>query len=161
MVPEPQLNASRTVSYPGYIHEILQHAGICYSVVNMDDLAALPQLSILMTVGESALPDALQTTLHEWIAQRGQWIGVGGVCGMTDLFGVIVEKAACASFGGGASNLGEGYLRPSMPHRIVEHLSLPLHFFNGAPVHTAMWNSSTGARSTASKSGFISLKRRS
>lgn len=139
VLPEPRPNASRTVSYPGYSHEILQHAGICYSAVGVDDLAAaLPHLSVLVTVGEAALPEALQSSLREWIAQGGQWIGVGGVCGMTDLFGVRVDKAAYASFGGGgASNLGEGYLRPSAPHRILEHLVIPLHFFNGTPVQAA------------------------
>jgi hypothetical protein len=136
ILPEPRLNASRTVSYPGYVHEILQHAGLCYSTVDVDALpAALPHLAVLVTVGEASFPEELQVALREWVAQGGQWISVGGACGMADLFGVSVEKAAYASFGaGGANPLGEGYLRATAPHRILEHLEIPLHFFNGTPV---------------------------
>lgn len=137
VLPEPRPNASRTVSYPGYSHELLRHAGLCYSTVAVTELtAALPHLSLLLTVGESTLPDELLAALQAWVTAGGQWVAVGGVCGAADLFGVALEPSAYRGFGGGgANNLGEGYLQPATESRLLEHLTLPLHFFNGIPVH--------------------------
>ncbi|MBX3010055.1 MAG: hypothetical protein KF832_01065 [Caldilineaceae bacterium] len=136
ILPEPRLNASRTVSYPTYLHEIFGHAGLCYSPVAVNALAdALPQLSILVTVGEYALSPELLAQLQAWVAAGGQWIAVAGVCGAAELFGVALEPAAYRGFGGGGSNnLGEGYLQPLIASRLLEHIPLPLHFFNGLPV---------------------------
>lgn len=139
VLPPPQPNAARTVSYPHYIHEILDHAGICYSTVAVADLAAaLPRLAVLVTVGEAVLPDDLVSPLRSWVKAGGQWIALGGVCGQEDLFGVSLEAPTYRGFGGGGSNtLGEGYLQPAAPHRLLAHLTMPLHFFNGLPVQIA------------------------
>lgn len=136
VLPTPRPNAARTVSYPYYIHEILDHAGLCYEQVEVVDLAAaLPQLTVLITVGEAPLPVEFVAPLQTWVAAGGQWIAIGGVCDQADLFGVTVEPPAYRGFGGGGSNtLGEGYLQPTTAHRSLEHLTLPLHFFNGLPV---------------------------
>ena len=137
VLPPPRPNAARTVSYPAYIHEIFQHAGLCYSQCAIEELAAaLPQIEILVTVGEGSLPDDLQTQLAAWVAAGGQWIAIGGVCGLEHLFGVAAEAASYRGFGGGGSNtLGEGYLQISAPSRLTDHVAMPLHFFNGLPVH--------------------------
>ncbi|MCE7985754.1 MAG: hypothetical protein DYG89_31640 [Caldilinea sp. CFX5] len=136
VLPEARLNASRTVSYPGYIHEILRHAGLCYSTVAVTELAAaLPSVAVLLTVGDYPLPADLLAQLRAWVAAGGQWVAVGGVGGAADLFGVALEPVAYRGFGGGgANNLGEGYLQPAVASRLLEHLPLPLHFFNGLPV---------------------------
>ncbi len=136
VLPPPRPNASRTVSYPAYIHEILGHAGLCYSQCVVEELsAALPHLAILVTVGEGNLPDELQTQLKTWVAAGGQWIAIAGVCGLAELFGVAPEASSYRGFGGGGSNtLGEGYLQTSTPNRLAEHVVFPLHFFNGLPV---------------------------
>lgn len=136
ILPEALPNASRTVSYPTYIHEILRHAGLCYSTVSAPELApSLPQMALLLTVGEYQLSEALLAALRDWVAAGGHWVAVGGVCGAADLFGVTLEPPAYRGFGGGgANNLGEGYLQPQATSRLLEHVSLPLHFFNGLPV---------------------------
>ena len=136
VLPPPRPNASRTVSYPDYIHEILGHAGVAYTSLAFDDLAsALPQLTVLLTVGEASLPADLASALQAWVGSGGQWISVGGVCGQVDLLGVTPEPSAYLSFGGGGSStLGEGYLQPTATSRLTEHVNMPLHFFNGIPV---------------------------
>lgn len=136
VLPPPLPNASRTVSYPDYIHEILEHAGLAYTSLTLDDLTvALPQLSILLTVGEASLPADMTGKLQDWVVGGGQWISVGGVCGQGDLLGVTLEASSYRSFGGGGSStLGEGYLQPTVTSRITEHVTTPLHFFNGIPV---------------------------
>jgi len=78
ILPEALPNASRTVSYPTYIHEILRHAGLCYSTVSAPELAqALPQMALLLTVGEYQLPEALLAALRNWVAGGGHWVAVG------------------------------------------------------------------------------------
>ena len=95
VLPPPRPNASRTVSYPDYIHEILGHAGVAYTSLAFDDLAsALPQLTVLLTVGEASLPADLASALQAWVGSGGQWISVGGVCGQVDLLGVTPEPSA-------------------------------------------------------------------
>lgn len=135
VLPEAAPNAARTVSYPQYIHEILQHAGLCYAEIEPDALSgALPHLRLLLTVGETTLSQAVQDQLRQWVAEGGQWLSVGGVCGLADLFGVEPEAPAYSSWGGGSSTLGEGYLEIQRAHVLFNHLAIPLHFFNGLPV---------------------------
>jgi hypothetical protein len=135
---EPARNASRSVQYGGYVYEILRHAGVCFEPVSCEQLQArLPSLRLLLTVGETALTDRLQTALTDWLYEGGGWVSVGGVCGLERLLGVEVEKPAYSSWGGGVSSLGEGYLLPSIAdHPVLRGLPLPLHYFNGLPVRT-------------------------
>lgn len=136
VLPEPDPNRARTVSYPQYIHEILAHAGICYTTVPFETLREqLPDLRLLMTVGDREFPEALKAGLRDWVRAGGGWVSVGGVCGLGDLLGAVVETPAYQSWGGGASTLGEGYLGVvTAGHPVLAHLSIPLHFFNGVPV---------------------------
>ncbi|HXF62807.1 MAG TPA: hypothetical protein VNK95_14380, partial [Caldilineaceae bacterium] len=134
ILPEPPANAARTVSYPNYTHEILRHAGLCYTEIVTHDLAAaLPTLRLLLTIGDAVLPTALSAQLAAWVADGGRWLAVGGVAGAADLFGVAPEAPAYSSFGGGAGTLGEGYLQVATQHPILDHLPIPLHYFNGIP----------------------------
>ncbi len=135
MLPEMGRNAARTVAYPGYVHEILAHAGICYAAAPWDELPEkLDGLRILVTVGEAALPEGLQQRLREWVEAGGAWLAVAGVCGMEELFGVRVEQPAYSTWGGGLCTLGEGYVRPGGGGALMDHVQYPLHYFNGLPV---------------------------
>lgn len=136
VLPELVPNSSRTVSYPNYIHEILCHAGLCYSAVAVDLLSVeLPHISILLTVGEYQLSDDLYAMLRSWIAAGGQWISIGGLCGAAELFGVALDPPSYIGYPADAlNNLGEGYLQRLTTTRLLEHITFPLHFFNGIPV---------------------------
>src|SRR5688572_18996386 len=108
----PHKNAARTVQHPGYIHEILAHAGLCYATVTPVDLAAaLPSLRILVTVGETMPEESLRESLREWVEVGGVWVSIGGLCELPDLFGAVVELPSYSGWGTGASTLGEGYLQ--------------------------------------------------
>lgn len=137
--PEPEPNSPRTVAYPHYVHEILGHAGIAYVALDAGELiGALEGLRVLVTVGEPELDDNLKAELSDWVQRGGHWIGVGGVCGLSELFGVEVEPPSWNLRGLKTGTLGEGYLAPAGPrHKTTEHLSIPLHFFNGIPVRAA------------------------
>lgn len=135
VLPEAGPNAPRTVSYPAYVHEILAHAGLCYTPVAADGLiAALVDLRVLVTIGEMALDDDTKSAIRKWIRNGGAWISVAGVCGMGDVLGVEPEPPTYSFFGGGLGTLGEGYLKPCAKHPILAHLNIPLHYFNGMPV---------------------------
>lgn len=136
VLDEPAPNASRTVSYPKYIYEILDYSGVCYTSVTADGLAAgLGKIGVLMIIGEGKLPDELKPALEEWVKGGGGLISVGGVCELNELLGVEAEPPAYSYWGGGLSTLGEGYLRPeSAEHPVLDHLEIPLHYFNGIPV---------------------------
>ncbi len=136
LAPAPELNFLRTVRHPDYIYEILAHAGVCRQSVDPASLPnVLPQLRVLVTVGDVLLSEAAAGALRSWVDEGGAWLAVGGTCGMADVFGVEVENAAYSCWGGGASTLGEGYLDPQdRSHPMLSHLRTPLHFFNGTPV---------------------------
>lgn len=133
--PRPR-NAARTVSYAHYIHEILAHAGICYTPLTVDEVAnALPDLRLLVTVGDTSLPDSTQALLARWVEAGGAWLAIGGTAGVPSLFGVEEEPATFAGWGSSIGTLGEGYLQVvRSEHPVLTHVPMPLHFFNGAPV---------------------------
>lgn len=139
VLPAPPRNVSRSVTSSAYIREVLDHAGLCYRAVEWGELeGALPELRILVTLGDAAPEPALAETLREWVEHGGAWLGVGGVCTLPALFRVEVEKPSYTGWGGGVGNLGEGYLRPvEKAHPALSHLEIPLHFFNGLPVRAA------------------------
>ena len=139
VLTEPEPNAPRTVAYPGYVHEILGHAGLCYATIEQDALVGrLPTLRLLVTIGETDLPAETRGALKAWVKGGGAWLAVGGVCGLPDIFGVEVEPPAMAAFGAGRCTLGEGYLRPDHPlNPMLGNIWMPLHFFNGLPVRAA------------------------
>lgn len=131
----PARNVPRTVSYPSYIHEILSHAGLCYRSVSEEDLVAeLPDIRLLITVGEADWPEATQSALEAWAQAGGSWLSIGGVCGLPGLFGVEKRQPRYqgAAWGGQSATLGEGYLEPfSHDHPVIQNIPVPLHFFNG------------------------------
>lgn len=134
VLPQNAENMTRTVSYPDYIYEVLDHAGVCYARVSVDQLqGSLPDIRVLLTVGNAKLSDTLTNLLPEWVASGGAWIAISGVCGLAELFGVELEPASFSSWGGGPGTLGEGYMRRCSNHPIVSNVGLPLHYFNGVP----------------------------
>jgi peptidoglycan/xylan/chitin deacetylase (PgdA/CDA1 family) len=130
--PEPDLNRPRSVQYPNYVYEILDHAGVCYTKIDVSQLAArLDSVDILLTIGERSLDSATQAKLRNHIARGGGWISIGGICGLDDVLGTS-QATGYSGFGAGARTLGEGYLVASDKlHPMVALLNKPLHFFNG------------------------------
>ena len=137
VLPDPPANLARTAAQKDYVHEILGHAGLCYSAIPIEALPqSLPELRVLVTVGDTELDQDLSVRLRDWVEAGGTWIAVAGVCGMPDLFGVEVEQPSFGMWNRGAGTLGEGYLEPlDKSHSVLSHLSIPLHFFNGLPAH--------------------------
>ncbi|MDW8289331.1 MAG: hypothetical protein RMM06_01295 [Armatimonadota bacterium] len=136
--PRPR-HAARTVSYGHYILEILAHAGVCYQATPPEELeTALPRLRLLVTVGDTPLSDSARDALSRWIEQGGCWLAVGGTAGAAALLGVREEAATFAGWGTTCGTLGEGYLQVEAPeHPVLQHVPMPLHFFNGVPVHAS------------------------
>jgi hypothetical protein len=134
---EGRKNAARAVSYSHYVYEILDHAGVWYCKIQGLDLEdALPNLRILVTVGEVALSDSGRQALQEWVEGGGAWISIAGLSGLEEWLGLRPVHSGYQGFGAGKfCPLGEGYLRSEKPnHPVLEHLSIPLHFFNGLSV---------------------------
>jgi len=115
------------------IPERLRYWGVPFSSLSPEDLAvALPALTVVITVGDcpvGTLPD-----LTEWLERGGTWIAVGGLAGMPELLGVEPVPPAFGSWGGGVGMLGEGWMRCTAAHPTVDHISVPLHYFNGTAV---------------------------
>lgn len=133
--PRPR-NAARTVIYGDYVHELLAHAGLCYVPLSVDKLEhALPTLRLLVTVGDTTLPESTREALSRWVEAGGAWLAIGGTAGAPELLGVEEEPATYSGWGTASGTLGEGYLRPvQRGHPVLAHVPLPLHFFNGAPL---------------------------
>src|SRR6478752_38849 len=127
---EPAPNKPRTVAYPNYLHEILTHAGVAYEHVAPGEIAAkLPNLKLLLTIGDAALDANTKTKLRDWLTAGGQWINLCGLCGAEDLLGVKSHNSF-TGWGAGARTLGEVYLPPTA-HPVLAGIETPLHFFNG------------------------------
>lgn len=139
VLPARPPNAARTVSYGQYLHEILAHAGLCYQTLPPDEIEQnLPSLRVLVTVGDTPLPDAARDAVARWVEEGGTWLAVGGTAGAPALFGVREEPPTYSGWGAATGTLGEGYLLVTNPdHPVLAHVSVPLHFFNGVPVHAS------------------------
>src|SRR5438045_6108174 len=86
--PEPPLNMPRTAAYPNYIHEILVHAGLCYTKIPYDSLASrLDEIGVLVTIGDQKFSDELQKKIRTFVENGGAWLSIGGTCAMDDLLG--------------------------------------------------------------------------
>lgn len=138
VLPRPLPNASRTAQYPDYIHEILAAAGLFYSEEELEDLPQrLPNLGVLVTVGDTEFSEGMAAALRAFVQSGGTWISIAGVCKQVDLLGVKPLAPAFTGFGGGVSNLGEGYLEPAdAAHPALQHVEIPLHYYNGVPLET-------------------------
>jgi hypothetical protein len=136
--PRPR-NAPRTVSYGHYLHEILAHAGVCYQTIPSDTLEQiLPDVCVLVTVGDAALPETTIDALSRWVEGGGMWLAIGGTAGAPALFGVREEPATYSGWGASLGTLGEGYLQvETADHPVLAHVPVPLHFFNGVSVHAS------------------------
>lgn len=134
---EPAPNRGRTVNYPGYIHEILAHAGVCYAHIPSQALVErLAALRVLVTVGDEIFDDATKQALGPWVENGGAWLSIGGLCGMEEMLGVANVAPTYSGWGTGVRSLGEGYLRSAGKHRILEFAPSPIHFFGGVHVRT-------------------------
>jgi hypothetical protein len=136
VLPEAGMNRPRTVEYPDYIFEILEHAGVFHLRVAIDDLdSALDRLGLLVTVGDAELPEALRNNLAKWVAAGGAWLSVAGLCGMEALLGATRQEPLMWSWAGGLRSLGEGYFVSLDPdHRALAQVNRPLHLFGGITV---------------------------
>ncbi|HEY1683188.1 MAG TPA: hypothetical protein VGG19_00365 [Tepidisphaeraceae bacterium] len=139
VLPEPALNRGRSVNYPGYVHEILQHAGVMYETVAVEELEEKSDsLGMLITVGDFAFAQELQKILRDWVSRGGAWLSIGGICGMEDVLGAKAASPTYSGWGGGSRSLGEGYLvTENKRHRMVEFSEKSLHFFGGCNVMAA------------------------
>src|SRR3954469_14725006 len=134
VLPLPAKNAARPVNYPEYVHEVLAHAGVCYARIELTTLSESLShgLRVLLTVGEHPLDPSTQKHLAAWVTNGGRWLSIGGVCGMRELLGAELVLPAYKNWSAGPALLGEGYLQPTnASHRVVAHITRPLHFFGG------------------------------
>jgi len=134
VLPLPGPSVGRTVSYPDYIHEILEHAGLCYALVEPATLVdRLPELRVLVTVGGADLPDDVRQRVPSWVKNGGSWLAIGGTGALPELFGVEPERPAFEGWGMSLAVLGEGYLVPTVSsHPVLAGVCGPLHYFGGA-----------------------------
>src|SRR5213076_1184151 len=111
VLPEPLPNAPRTVRCGHYVHEILEHAGLCCDRMELEKLPAqLDRLRLLVTVGEASWPEDVRRRVAAWVEAGGAWLSTGGLCGMGELLGVEALPPAFALWGGALPVLGEGFL---------------------------------------------------
>src|SRR3954470_5946970 len=113
VLKEAAKNAARSVSYPNYVHEILDHAGVFHETIADKELESrLGDLRVLVTVGDEDFSATLKVKLADWVNAGGAWLSIGGVCGMDQLLGVARLSSTFKNWGGGVRSLGEGYLAP-------------------------------------------------
>jgi peptidoglycan/xylan/chitin deacetylase (PgdA/CDA1 family) len=112
---------------------------MCYRTLSLDEIEpSLPSLRVLVTVGDTPLSDAIRDAVVHWVGAGGTWLAVGGTAGAPALFGVKEEPATTSGWGVSTGTLGEGYLQVTNPdHPVLAHVAIPLHFFNGVPVHVS------------------------
>lgn len=136
VLPERRPNTARTVTYPHYIFEILDHAGLFHQRIDFDGLERLlDRLQILVTIGDAEFSDSFREKLTRWVENGGAWLSIGGTCGMNALLGVAPVEPEISSWGGGVRSLGEGYLVSSASsHPALGHVARPLHLFGGSTV---------------------------
>jgi len=136
VLPLPGPSVARTVCYPDYVHEILEHAGLCYTTIDPEELPdKLPELRVLVTVGGADLPDDVRERVRRWVEDGGSWLAIGGTGALPELFGVEPERPAFDGWGMSLAVLGEGYLVPAEPaHPVLAGARGALHYFGGAAV---------------------------
>ena len=136
VLPQKGLNSARTVSYPDYIFEILEHAGVFHRRLAFEQLRDnLAELQILVTIGDAEFDQMLQDQITHWVEAGGAWLSVAGTCGMDRLLGAARQEPEIKCWGGGARSLGEGYfVALEQSHAAIAHINRPLHLFGGATV---------------------------
>jgi len=137
VLPERGINLARTVTYPNYVFEVLEHAGVFHQPLELNELAggALDRIRILVTVGDGELPPWVGAKLKAWLAEGGAWLSVAGTCGMDELLGATRVEPQTWAWAGGVRSLGEGYLVPmELKHPALKGVRRPVHLFGGATV---------------------------
>jgi hypothetical protein len=126
-------NAVHCTQNAPYITEILSHAGVPFRPLTNLPEALNDELKILLTAGDGALDKATQSALENWIERGGQWLSLGGLCGLEEVHGarVVAYGTKTRPMYYPQTNLGEGYLKPSGAHPITGGAPIPLHFYNG------------------------------
>lgn len=118
-----------------YLAEILAHAGVPYRALETQQLetALTDELKVLVTTGETTLEAPVRGALQSWIERGGFWISLGGLCELQAVHGATGVPIAGITLPVlyPQSTLGEGYLKPSQSHPLLDHLEIPLHFYNG------------------------------
>lgn len=139
VLPEFIPNRPRVGAYASYIHEILAHAGLFYETVEPANLSArLSQLRVLVTVGEGSFNQEVGDALRQWVNAGGAWLALNSLCEQDELLGVeaVPPTYTGPAFGTfkGTRSMGEGYLPKDNAHPILDHIQIPLHFYNGIAV---------------------------
>mgnify|MGYP001068977355 CR=1 FL=1 len=133
--PKTIRNQPDCSSHRQYIFEILEHAGLTFSHIQPETLAeSLRQLQLLVTVGDAQLDEDAAQAMRDWVQRGGAWLSLGSVCNLGDVHGVDYVSSAgyCdKSFAYQHSTLGEGYLRRSQPHPVLDSRNIHLHYYNG------------------------------
>jgi hypothetical protein len=121
-------------SHRQYIFEILEHAGLPFMQIQPETLSELlPELKLLVTVGDAQLEDSFLKAIRKWVQQGGAWLSLGSICDLGDVHGV--QSVSSPGYRGKPfayeqCTLGEGYLRPDRQHPVLD-LLLNLHYYNG------------------------------
>src|ERR1041385_133212 len=106
VLPQRALNKARTVNYPNYIFEILNHAGLFHQALPLDQVeGALEEIGVLVTIGDAEVPASLRNKLAAWGRAGGAWLSIAGTFAMDELFGVTPEAPAMWSWGGGGGGV--------------------------------------------------------
>jgi hypothetical protein len=128
-------NQPNCTSHSHYITEILEHAGLPFSQIELAQLS--PELKLLITVGDAPLEENEASALRQWVQDGGCWLSLGSVCGLEEVHGV--QEVPSPGYGAREfvypqSTLGEGYLQPAEKHPVLAHLNINLHYYNGIVV---------------------------
>lgn len=133
--PHLPANQPQVVTYGHYVQQILHYAGLCYQPLSSERWSTrLPDLNILITVGEAELESAEQAAIEDWVRAGGTWISIAGVCGLSQLLGIepVAPHSAMPWGTGSLASLGECYLAPTVTsHPTMRGIDQPLHGFGG------------------------------
>lgn len=131
----PHQNRPRFVTYPHYVEQILQHAGVCHHVLDQTRWTSqLADLAILITVGQTDLEETQRSAVQTFVQRGGTWISIAATCGLDALLGIekVESRSAIRWAASDEISLGEFYLAPADTHHpAVRHITLPLHGFGG------------------------------
>ena len=118
---------------PGYVREILEHAGICYVEPAREALArGEAAQAILLFVGNVSLSPLEQAAVQAHVTAGGAAVFVAYHSEAAELLGVapVPPPLYCGS---GFVPLGEGYLEAGT-HPVAAGVPRPLHYFGGVAV---------------------------
>lgn len=110
-----------------YVKEVLNHAGLFYSLLNKDKFSKVPDnLKILILPYDMTLNNKQMDTISRFVKNGGALIGVGGTSGLDKVFG-------CRTLG----TVFDSYIKIINNHRILSGLESSLHVFRGEDIKAA------------------------